>query len=70
MGNAPSHEQGAAGTSGVQKSNSAILTQNVPDAADLEIELRRHDSEDYSVEFRFTPPQSDADVRLLREALG
>ena len=33
--------------------------------ADLEIGLRRHDPESYSVEIRFTPPDSDAEVRLV-----
>jgi hypothetical protein len=32
--------------------------------ADLEISLRRHDAESYSLDFRFVQPDSDADVRL------
>ncbi|HSF83852.1 MAG TPA: CHAT domain-containing protein [Anaerolineales bacterium] len=32
--------------------------------ADLEISLHRHDASSYAVEFRFSQPDSDADVRL------
>lgn len=32
--------------------------------ADLEISLHRHDAESYLVEFRFSQPDSDADIRL------
>ena len=38
--------------------------------ADLEIGLHRHDPERYSVEMRFTPPDSDAEVRLVRGDLA
>jgi hypothetical protein len=38
--------------------------------ADLEIGLHRHDPESYSVEMRFTPPDSDAEVRLVRGDLA
>ena len=34
--------------------------------ADLEIGLHRRDADSYGVELRFSQPQSDADVRLLR----
>jgi hypothetical protein len=33
-------------------------------SADLEISLHRHDAESYLVEFRFSQPDSDADIRL------
>ncbi len=36
--------------------------------ADLEISLHRHDSGAYSVEFRFSQPDSDADIRLAQDA--
>src|SRR3990172_3963776 len=32
--------------------------------ADLEISLHRHDASSYAVEFRFSQPESDADIRL------
>ena len=32
--------------------------------ADLEISLHRHSTEAYAVEFRFSQPDSDADIRL------
>jgi hypothetical protein len=38
--------------------------------ADLEIDLRRRNDRDYSVELRFTAPDGDAEVRLLREGPG
>ena len=36
-------------------------------SADLEIGLHRYDAESYSVELRFSHPESDADVRLVME---
>jgi hypothetical protein len=33
-------------------------------SADLEISLHRHDAESYMVEFRYSQPDSDADIRL------
>lgn len=38
--------------------------------AELEIDLRRRNEQEYSVEFRFNPPEGDAEVRLLRDKLG
>ncbi len=40
----------------------------MPTYADLEISLHRRDADSYAVELRFTPPDSDADVRLLEES--
>lgn len=37
-------------------------------SADLEIGLHRYDAESYSVELRFSHPESDADVRLVRQS--
>jgi hypothetical protein len=34
------------------------------ESTDLEISLHRHDAEHYAVDFRFTQPGSDADIRL------
>lgn len=36
--------------------------------ADLELSLRRRDEGVYDVDLRFTPPDSDADIRLLEES--
>jgi hypothetical protein len=36
--------------------------------ADLEISLHRHDADAYAVEFRFSQPDSDADIRLAQDA--
>jgi len=38
------------------------------DSAELEIGLYRHDAESYAVEMRFSMPDSDADIRLVRSA--
>ena len=34
------------------------------DYADLEISLHHHDGDSYAIEFRYTQPKSDADIRL------
>jgi hypothetical protein len=38
----------------------------MPDYADLELGIHRWDADSYSVELRFTQPESDADIRLAR----
>lgn len=46
-------------------------TTNTPaSCADLEIALHKHDSESYTVDLRFSQPDSDADIRLSREDLA
>jgi len=40
----------------------------MPTYADLEIGLHRHDADSYIVEMRFSQPDSDADIRLVRDA--
>src|ERR1041385_3560892 len=37
------------------------------DYAELELALYRRDSETYSLELRFSQPESDADIRLMRD---
>lgn len=44
----------------VKNSESKLMTNY----ADLEISLHRHSTEAYAVEFRFSQPDSDADIRL------
>jgi CHAT domain/SIR2-like domain len=42
----------------------------VPGYADLELSLHRRDADSYAVELRFSPSDSDADVRLLQGGPG
>src|SRR5690242_2830171 len=40
------------------------MKESVVDYADLEIGLHRRDAGSYAIEFRFSQPNSDADMRL------
>ena len=48
---------------------SVLWELGMPNYADLEISIHRRDAESYGIELRFTPPDADVEVRLVRGGL-